>query len=201
MDQEQKEVFIKNNERLIHFIIKKHFPELNQHHPDYEDMVQQGYLALCMCANNVNPELPETTSYTYPSILRSMTKYWFHYRPGLIGGRTGTSSNEYVWFKLESLNREVEMGEGYGEFVDLLQDSQNHFERAETFYDIQKAFERKKNGKRVFDGLLKGYDATQISKVLGVSKQRVSFLIKTVEKEYLEMCENEFYGLKGRRKV
>ena len=87
----------KENESLIHYVIKKHTPFLIGK-PEYEDAFQEGSIALIKAIKGFNPNLGyEFSTYAYPIIRNSIYRYSYKQDSNLKVSRG--SHNAYIKYK------------------------------------------------------------------------------------------------------
>ena len=187
MDEERKNLILKY-EMLPHYILNKHFMSVRPHTPFYEDLYQEGMLALCIGVNRLDPDKNATT-YLYKFVWGSMMRYFNRQCPFTLASRT-SYEKKYIMHPVSSLNITCSdpKNEHEIEVVYLLGDYENRYDEVDTYSVICKAFKKasSKYGTIILDMKKDGYSQREISKKLGLSKSHISRIIRKAYQIYKE---------------
>ena len=106
----------RENEKLIHVVIKRHFPQFINS-AEYDDAFQEGSIGLMKALKNFNPELGyKISSYAYPAIKSAIYKAMYKRESGMKVSRT--SHEKYIEYK-----KLLAEGYTFNEIVDILNTS------------------------------------------------------------------------------
>ena len=185
MEEKRKNLILKY-EMLPHYILNKHFTSVRPHTPFYEDLYQEGMLALCIGVNRLDPDKNATT-YLYKFVWGSLMRYFNRQCPFTLASRT-SYDKKYIMHPVSSLNITCSdpKNEHEIEVVDLLGDPENHYNVVDTYSDVHKAFLKAslKYGTIILDMKKDGYSQREISKKLGLSKSHISRIIRKAYQIY-----------------
>lgn len=178
MDEERNNLILKY-EMLPHYILNRHFTSVKPHTPFYEDLYQEGMLALCVGVDRLDPEKNATT-YLYKFVWGSMMRYFNRQCPFTLASRASYTTS-YTMHAVSSLNTICSdpKNEHEIEVVDLLGDPENHYNVVDTYSAVHKAFLKasSKYGIIILEMKKEGYNQREISAILGISKSHVSRII------------------------
>lgn len=176
---EQKQL-VEDNYNLVHFIIHKYFPNYIPGTYEYEDLSNQGFLALCLAAMRYNPSVSKFSTYAYSVIFGNLLKYvntksgWaFHVR----------KEGHYEHILYGSLNAIVCEGDSTAfdhELSEVIPDIRSEYETFECNIDILNAFKKANSeyGEKIFELKMQGLTQDEISDILGISQPQISRTIR-----------------------
>ena len=166
--------------------MKRYFTSVKPHTPFYEDLYQEGMLALCVGVDRLDPEKNATT-YLYKFVWGSMMRYFNRQCPFTLASRASYTTS-YTMHNISSLNTICSdpKNEHEIEVVDLLGDPENRYDAVDTYSAIRKAFKKahSKYGIIILEMKKDGYNQREISTMLDISKSHVSRIINKAYQIY-----------------
>ena len=185
LTDEQKQL-VEENYNLVHYVIHKYFPNYIPGTYEYEDLSNQGFLALCLAAIRYDPSVSKFSTYACSIIFGNLLRYvdtksgWaFHIRK--------ESCYEHVSYR--SLNDIICDGDSTThtrELSEIIPDIRSEYETFETNIDILNAFKKanSEHGEKIFELKLQGLTQYEIAEILGISQSQVNRTIHKAKDIY-----------------
>lgn len=183
---EQQRQLVLDNYNLPHFVMQTKFSSYSVGSEEYKDLVQEGYLGLCVAAERYVPGKAAFTTFSCNYIWGYIIRYlnlkmgWrFHYRE--------REDTKFSHISYTSLNVSIDgTNPEAGELMDLIADRRNNYGELEAVMDLKPAFQKahKKYGLKILDMLMLGMDQREIQNILGISQPTISRIISKAESIY-----------------
>lgn len=172
--------FVMDNYKLPYFVIGNYFPNYIPGTLEYEELTQEGFVALCMAAVRYNNTVGMFSTYATRCIWGYMVRH--------IHEKNSWTVHSKQWrdlpsFPIVSINTAVFEDET-GELQNIIPDPDNRYGAVEAYIDAVPIFRKAspKYGEQVLHLLLQGYNQVEIGKRLGISYEWVRKIMYKAKK-------------------
>lgn len=165
-----KQKLINENMNLVYFVINKYHPSLRGD----DDIIQAGMLGLCMAAENFDESKAQFSTYASSCISAQIVQEIRNRKK-----HNGVYSLDYEYDTDEDTVTMSDVIEGEND-LDIME-----FTNISAFIDTLNERECK-----IFEMRKQGMTTTQIGKVIGLSQQRVSKILRTIRLKWRKYNEH-----------
>lgn len=166
---------VMDNYKLPYFVVRTYFPNYIPGTLEYEELAQEGFVALCLAATRYNSAVGMFSTYA--------TRYVYGYMVRYIREKSGWTVQPKNWrnlptYPIVSIYTTVFEDET-SDLQSIIPDPDNRYGAVEVYLDAIPLFRKanSKYGEPILHLLIQGYNQVEIGKRLGISHEHVRKIV------------------------